>query len=123
MKKVLMVGLMAAAVMLTGVVTAQAKGKAAPKNPPQDMTVVGTVEKAGKAFKMTDADGATVILPKGDAAQYVGTKVTVTGTGTSVTKKGKTIKHITKITKIEKADAAAAAAAAPAAPAPAPAAK
>lgn len=123
MKKVLMVGLMAVAVMLTGTMAAQAKGKAAkaPKAPLPEITVAGTVEQSqvGKktVYKLTDADGSVVTLPAKDAAQYVGAKVTVTGQATTTTKKGTTTKSIKKVTKIEKADAAPVAPAAPAAPA------
>lgn len=120
MKKVLMIGLMALAVTITGTMTAQAaKHKAKAAAALQEISAVGTVEQNGKHIELTDADGTKVYLPKGDASQYVGTKVKVTGQGTTTTnKKGITVKHIKTVTKIEKADAAQATPATPVTPAP-----
>ena len=128
MKKVLLIGLMVAAVSMVGSLTVKAgekHAKAAKADKPtlQEMTVVGTVEKVEKqkkdgtdvktTFKLTDADGTEVDLPKGQIEQYVGKKVKVTGQGFIG---NNNVKHIKTITKIENADVAAVVPAAPAAP-------
>ena len=128
MKKVVLVCLMVAAVSMVGSLTAKAGDKhaktaKADKPALQEMTVVGTVEKVEKqkkdgtdvktTFKLTDADGTEVDLPKGQIEQYVGKKVKVTGMGSIG---ANNVKHIKTITKIENADIAAVVPAAPTAP-------
>ena len=51
-------------------------------------------------FKLTDADGTVVYLPRGEVDQYVGKKVKITGQGTYSDKGGKSLKTITKIEKV-----------------------
>ena len=123
MKKVLLICLTVTAVIIAGSMTAKAaehkhhaaqKAEAAPVL--QELTVVGTVEKIEEkkqngtgtktVFKLTDADGTEVYLPRGQIEQYVGKKVKVTGKGSVAGNLGT---HIKTITKIELADAAPAA--------------
>jgi hypothetical protein len=124
MKKILFICSVMTIVTIAGSMTAEAKHtetkhtntktvKAEKATTLEAMTVVGTVEKVEKTnkngpdakfpFKLTDADGKVVYLPRGEVDQYVGKKVKITGQGTYSDKGGKSFKTITKI---EKADAA-----------------
>ena len=79
----------------------------------QPMTLTGTVEKAEKMKKdgtpmmtwytLTGDDGASTHLPKGKVEAFVGKKVKITGTGSEVTKKGKTTRRLETIASIEEA--------------------
>ena len=135
MNKILSICLMVTMATITGSMTADAKHMEAKhataktvkpeKATLEVMTVVGTVEKIEKekptgpdpkyAFKLTDANGIEVFLPKGEIDQYVGKKVKVTGRGTNADKTGSIC--IKTITKIEKAEDTPAKPATPATPA------
>ena len=129
MKKMVLICSVVTAVAITGSMTAKAaehkhaaKAEKAEKALAlQELTVTGTVEKIEKqkkdgpetktTFRLTDADGTVVDLPKGEIDQYVGKKVTVVGQGYIV---ANGTKHIKTITRIEKAQAAPVVPAAPA---------
>lgn len=80
----------------------------------QDMTAIGTVTKHENKkkdgtpmmtwFTLVDEEGKDVRLPKGKVEEFAGSKVKITGTGTTIEKKGKTVRAFKTITTIEKVD-------------------
>jgi hypothetical protein len=121
MKKAYWIALAVLALAATGVmaeVSTTPADKAAPKQEKelvaQDMTAIGTITKHENKkkdgtpmmtwFTLVDEEGKDVRLPKGKVEEFVGSKVKITGTGTTIEKKGKTVRAFKTITAIEKVD-------------------
>jgi len=78
----------------------------------EEMTVSGTVLKMERKKKdgtpmmvwyiLKDKDGSEIALPKGKVEEFVDSSVTITGMGTTVSKRGTPKKAIKSISKIEK---------------------
>jgi hypothetical protein len=120
MKKLWLVGV-GALVMAVTAVYAGEKGKDKPAEQADkemaavagtEMTVTGIVEKMERKkkdgtpfmtwFQLTGEDGVITHLPKGKVEDYVGMKVTITGTGEETRKRNKTARKLETITSIEK---------------------